>query len=102
MCQQRRTGNLPQYHGLKTVSGPLNAQQRPRNPQNTAPFAQAAQNLTETGERMVGGTRFEPVTPTMSILESPSMRPYILNNFNALLTVKLEHCCSLVVGLWLS
>ncbi len=51
---------------------------------------------------MVGGTRFEPVTPTMSILESPSMRPYILNNFNALLTVKLEHCCSLVVGLWLS
>lgn len=52
--------------------------------------------------KMVGGTRFEPVTPTMSILESPSMRPYILNNFNALLTVKLEHCCSLVVGLWLS
>ena len=102
MCQQRRTGNLPQYHGLKTVSRPLNAQQRPRNPQNTAYFAHAAQNLSETGERMVGGTRFELVTPTMSILERPSTRTCTLSNFNALFTVKLEHCCSLVVGLWLS
>lgn len=51
---------------------------------------------------MVGGTGFELVTPTMSILEIANWRRTALCDFNDLQILEVEHCCSLVVGLGFS
>jgi len=51
---------------------------------------------------MVGGTGFEPVTPTMSILDIEFDGTFAFNEFNNLAEAKFERCCSLVVRLGLS